>query len=77
MHVPQLSLSTGSACTSGAVEPSHVLTAIGLSREDANATIRVGLGRFTSAEEVEQAIRQLREAASELRSISTSPIRVA
>lgn len=51
-HCPELALSTGSACTSGALEPSHVLTAIGLSRELAYSTIRFGLGRFTTADEI-------------------------
>lgn len=45
-------VSTGSACTSGAPEPSHVLTALGLSREDAYNTVRIGLGRFTVAEDL-------------------------
>ncbi len=55
MNMPELALSTGSACTSGALEPSHVLTAIGLSREDAYSTVRVGLGRFTTQEDVAKA----------------------
>ena len=50
LNTPELALSTGSACTSGALEPSHVLTAIGLSREAAYSTVRVGLGRFTNTE---------------------------
>lgn len=55
LNLPELALSTGSACTSGTLEPSHVLTAIGLSREEADATIRIGLGRFTTREEIETA----------------------
>ena len=46
-NLQQVALSTGSACTSGALEPSHVLTAIGLSRDQAYSTIRVGIGRFS------------------------------
>lgn len=69
MHLPELSLSTGSACTSGAPEPSHVLTALGLSREDANATIRVGLGRFNTQTQIEQAIGQITQAVLELRQL--------
>ncbi|MDI3340916.1 MAG: cysteine desulfurase family protein [Sphaerobacter sp.] len=61
-HLPGFALSTGSACTSGAVEPSHVLTAIGLSREAADATIRIGLGRFTTSEEIDAAARVIPEA---------------
>lgn len=47
LNAPQIMIGTGSACTSGAVEPSHVLTAIGLSRYDAASTIRISLGRFS------------------------------
>lgn len=54
-NVPELALSTGSACTSGALEPSHVLLAIGLSREAAYRTIRIGLGRFTTQADVDEA----------------------
>ncbi|MBI2936803.1 MAG: cysteine desulfurase [Thaumarchaeota archaeon] len=64
VNMPQLILSTGSACASGAPEPSHVLLAIGLSREDAYSTIRVGLGRFTTRSEVEQASSIISEAVS-------------
>jgi len=52
---PHLAASTGSACTSGIPEPSHVLRAIGLSPEQADASIRFSFGRFTSDAEIEQA----------------------
>lgn len=55
VNMPTLALSTGSACTSGALEPSHVLQAIGMSRDIANNTFRIGLGRFNTQLEVEQA----------------------
>ena len=54
-NVPEVALSTGSACSSGTIEPSHVLTAIGLDWEEAQATIRIGIGRFTTREEIERA----------------------
>src|SRR5262245_50015420 len=57
--LPELSVSLGSACTSAAVEPSYVLRAIGLPDELANASIRIGLGRFTSEAEVDFALDRL------------------
>jgi cysteine desulfurase len=62
VNANSLAISTGSACTSGAPDPSHVLLAIGLSRQDAECTIRIGLGRFTTEEEVLLAATILREA---------------
>lgn len=59
LNSPQIMVGTGSACSSGAIEPSHVLTAIGLSREMANSTIRISLGRFTSSDQIETAIREI------------------
>ena len=68
-NLPQVALSTGSACTSGALEPSHVLTAIGLSREQAYSTVRVGIGRFTMEDELEFAARGICDAVRKIRSI--------
>ncbi len=62
----QLAVSSGSACSSG--DPSHVLAALGLSRLEAAASIRFGLGRSTTASEIEQAIAAVAEALSQLRS---------
>ncbi len=59
---PTLAASTGSTCSTGAPEPSHVLTAIGLSLQEAKSSIRFCIGRFTSEEEIERAIRLLEEA---------------
>ncbi len=56
---PDLHVSTGSACTSADIAPSHVLTALGLSATEAGATLRVGIGRFTSAADIEAAICML------------------
>jgi cysteine desulfurase len=62
--------STGAACSSGAIEPSHVLTAIGLSPEDARSSLRFSLGRPTTAEEVEQAIALIPSVVERLRALS-------
>ena len=48
-------MSSGSACTSASLEPSHVLTAIGVPAELAHASIRFGVGRWTTEEEVDYA----------------------
>ncbi|MBC6440400.1 MAG: aminotransferase class V-fold PLP-dependent enzyme [Rhodospirillales bacterium] len=61
-HAPDLAFSTGSACTSAVVEPSHVLRGIGLSDEEAASSVRIGLGRFTTADEVDFAADHLAEA---------------
>ena len=65
---PSIAISTGSACTSATVEPSYVLRALGLSDDLANASIRFGLGRFTTAAEVDFAADALADATARLRS---------
>lgn len=59
LNVPELMLGTGSACNAGAVEPSHVLQAIGLSRKAAQSTVRMSLGRGTKDVDVERAAASL------------------
>ena len=61
-QVPELCVSTGSACSSAAIEPSYVLRAIGLTAEEAARTLRFGIGRFTSTADIEFAIAALAEA---------------
>jgi len=56
VNMPDLAISTGSACSSGALEPSHVLQAIGMSREEADSTLRIGLGRFNTLSQINQSI---------------------
>jgi cysteine desulfurase len=56
---PDLCVSTGSACSSAEVEPSYVLTALGLTPEAASRTLRLGLGRFTSEADVDYAVAAL------------------
>lgn len=65
-----LACSTGAACSSGAIEPSHVLTAIGLSPADARATIRFSLGRLTTADEIQAALDMVPAAVAQLRELS-------
>jgi len=63
MDVREVAVSAGSACTSATPEPSHVLRGIGLSAEEANVSIRFGLGRFTTEEEVDAAVERFVAAA--------------
>jgi cysteine desulfurase len=58
-RVPDLCVSTGSACSSAAIEPSYVLRAIGLSDDAASRTLRIGIGRFTSAADIDYAAAAL------------------
>jgi cysteine desulfurase len=57
MAVREVAVSAGSACTSAALEPSYVLRAMGVSPALAHASIRFGLGRFNTEEEVDHAVR--------------------
>ena len=63
---PRLAASTGSACTSGTPEPSHVLRALGLSSAEADSSIRFSFGRFTSDEDVSEAARLIVQALESL-----------
>jgi cysteine desulfurase len=62
--------STGAACSSGAVEPSHVLLAIGLSPDEARSSLRFSLGRQTTAEEIDFAIAAIPKVVDRLRALS-------
>jgi cysteine desulfurase len=57
--IPDLCVSTGSACSSAEIEPSYVLRAMGLSDDAASRTIRIGIGRFTSAADIDYAAASL------------------
>ena len=72
-----LACSTGAACSSGAVEPSHVLTAIGLSPEEARASLRFSLGRHTTNEEIDIALQLVPAAVEQLRDLSPTYRKVA
>jgi cysteine desulfurase len=67
-----LSVSGGSACQSGATEPSHVLTAMGLSPARARASIRFSLSRLTTTEEIDEALALIPAAVARLRDLSPS-----
>jgi cysteine desulfurase len=65
-----IACSTGAACSSGAVEPSHVLTAIGLPKEEARACLRFSVGRENTTEDVEFALTVIPDAVERLRDLS-------
>ena len=65
-----LACSVGAACSSGAVEPSHVLTAIGLSLQEAKSSLRFSLGRHTTESEIDFALEIIPAAVAQLRALS-------
>ena len=65
-----LAVSTGSACSSGAIEPSHVLTAMGMSRDQAKASIRFSLGKLNTVEDVDFALQLIPQTVRRLREMS-------
>ncbi|HEY4932711.1 MAG TPA: cysteine desulfurase family protein [Terriglobales bacterium] len=65
-----LSVSTGAACSSGAIEPSHVLTAMGLSPDRARASLRFSLGKQNNADDIDFALQLIPEVVTRLRDLS-------
>ena len=65
-----IAVSTGSACTSRKLEPSHVLLAMGVKPEDAHGSIRLSLSRYTTKEELDYVIRAVKDVVESLRKIS-------
>ena len=63
-------VSSGAACSSGAVEPSHVLLAIGLTKEQAKSSLRFSLGRSNTEEQVDRLVAAVAAAAAHLRKLS-------
>jgi len=70
MGVKEIALSSGSACTSATLEPSYVLRALGVGSDLAHSSIRFGLGRFTTDEEVDYTAKRMVEAVRRLREMS-------
>ena len=70
MAIKEIACSSGSACTSASLEPSYVLKALGVDEELAHTSIRFGIGRFTTKEEVDYATDKLISAVKRLREMS-------
>jgi len=70
MGIKELAVSSGSACTSASLEPSYVLRALGRNDELAHSSIRFTLGRFTTEQDVDFAVKLLRERIGKLREMS-------
>jgi cysteine desulfurase len=81
LDVKGIAVSTGSACSSGAIEPSHVLLSMGRTREEAKSSVRFSFGRYNSEEDVDQltdaviaSVRQLRQIAKKCRVHEVQPV---
>jgi cysteine desulfurase len=67
-----IAVSTGSACASGSLEPSHVLTALGLNRQQVRGSLRFSLSAYTTRDEIDYAVSALEETLERLRSMLPS-----
>jgi len=70
LDIHDIAASTGSACSSGSLEPSHVLLALGLKHEEAHGSLRLTIGKYTKKEEVDYALEVLPKVVEKLRKIS-------
>jgi cysteine desulfurase len=73
-ELPGLAVASGSACASASAEPSYVLRALGRSDRLAQSSLRLSLGRFTTADEVERALVAIRAAVGKLRALAPEPL---
>ncbi len=70
MGIKDLAVSSGSACTSASLEPSYVLRALGVEEELAHTSLRIGLGRFTTEQDVDYAVEHIAQSVQRLRAMS-------
>ena len=74
MEMRDIAVSTGAACTSASLKPNHVLKAIGLTGDEIKSSVRFGLGRFNTEEEVEYVIEKLGSTLKGIRALEHSDI---
>ena len=72
-RAPSVEISTGSACSSNTMEPSHVLVAMGLDRRAADESIRVSVGRGTTIADIKVAVSEIAGAVKAIRAIESRP----
>lgn len=70
MAIKDIACSSGSACTSASLEPSYVLRSLGLEEDMAHSSIRFGIGRFTTVEEIDYSVELLKKSVNRLRDMS-------
>lgn len=74
LDIAGFAVSAGSACSAGAVEPSHVLTAMGLSEAEAKSAVRITIGRYTTGKELHEFLEELEKSVRDIRLVSKPEI---
>jgi cysteine desulfurase len=72
-EIPEIAVSTGAACSSASLEPSHVMSALGLGTERAQSSIRFGITRFNTEEEVDTVADRVTQGVRKLRAVAVQP----